>query len=437
MEKKTFFNIPAENMPAFYKAIDRLSRRAEKNAGFKITPMVFQSFMRDNNDGTSSEVMEVYLDAPAPIIEGWTFVARIDHANEVGNIIRSVPNLDIAIPDAYRSARPNCDHCNHNRQRRDTFLIWKDGEFRQVGSSCLKDFFGGIDPAKIARWAEYLAIASEAATASEERVHGGMGDRRFVNVADYMVYVRRSISLHGFISRKMANMDETLTPTSSDASQMMRWDREEFTQEEIEEAAAAIEWAATLIPGDNDYLHNISVVARSPYAEVRSLGLVASILPAYRREMAKLAPKPEAKTIKGISGLLELFGRLSESGLKHPKIVLQTDDGSPVVLKMAGERSSTPGAIHVTDGGPYGDNIWYGRLMRDGQWNENRRLAPDQMASVNTLLAAMGDNPAEIASKFGRVTGNCFLCAKKLTDKRSIEVGYGKVCAKRAGLPWG
>jgi hypothetical protein len=28
-------------------------------------------------------------------------------------------------------------------------------------------------------------------------------------------------------------------------------------------------------------------------------------------------------------------------------------------------------------------------------------------------------------------------CSKKLTDERSIEVGYGRICAGHNGLPWG
>lgn len=41
------------------------------------------------------------------------------------------------------------------------------------------------------------------------------------------------------------------------------------------------------------------------------------------------------------------------------------------------------------------------------------------------------------AAKFGHITGQCVFCARKLTDERSIAVGYGPVCAEREGLPWG
>lgn len=44
---------------------------------------------------------------------------------------------------------------------------------------------------------------------------------------------------------------------------------------------------------------------------------------------------------------------------------------------------------------------------------------------------------AEQATAFGALTGTCVFCSRKLTDERSIEVGYGPICAEREGLPWG
>ena len=44
---------------------------------------------------------------------------------------------------------------------------------------------------------------------------------------------------------------------------------------------------------------------------------------------------------------------------------------------------------------------------------------------------------AEQASAFGGLTGTCVFCSRRLTDERSIAVGYGPVCAEREGLPWG
>lgn len=41
------------------------------------------------------------------------------------------------------------------------------------------------------------------------------------------------------------------------------------------------------------------------------------------------------------------------------------------------------------------------------------------------------------AAAFGKLTGQCVYCAQKLTDERSLSVGYGPTCAENNGLPWG
>lgn len=53
------------------------------------------------------------------------------------------------------------------------------------------------------------------------------------------------------------------------------------------------------------------------------------------------------------------------------------------------------------------------------------------------FLTALDRITAEEAARFGKVTGVCVFCSRKLTDERSITVGYGPICAEREGLPWG
>lgn len=52
-------------------------------------------------------------------------------------------------------------------------------------------------------------------------------------------------------------------------------------------------------------------------------------------------------------------------------------------------------------------------------------------------LTALDKVTAEQAARFGKVTSHCVFCARKLTDDRSIAVGYGEICAENNGLPWG
>ncbi|MBK8246349.1 MAG: hypothetical protein IPK85_02975 [Gemmatimonadetes bacterium] len=59
---------------------------------------------------------------------------------------------------------------------------------------------------------------------------------------------------------------------------------------------------------------------------------------------------------------------------------------------------------------------------------------------ASRVLAGGAPAPAELVGRIGRVVGRCVFCSRLLTDDkagRSVEVGYGPVCAEKRGLPWG
>jgi len=41
------------------------------------------------------------------------------------------------------------------------------------------------------------------------------------------------------------------------------------------------------------------------------------------------------------------------------------------------------------------------------------------------------------AQNYGHKTGKCTFCRRRLTDERSVIVGYGPTCAENNHLPWG
>jgi hypothetical protein len=105
----------------------------------------------------------------------------------------------------------------------------------------------------------------------------------------------------------------------------------------------------------------------------------------------------------------------------------------PVVLNRAGDKSKYTGQIMVTDGQPFGMNKYFGRIDQSGVFH----ATDSATVAVSELLRRLGENPAEVASEYGRLTGNCCFCSRKLDDARSTAVGYGPVCAEKFGLEWG
>lgn len=140
-------------------------------------------------------------------------------------------------------------------------------------------------------------------------------------------------------------------------------------------------------------------------------------------------PQIEAQALEA-SKIYSLF-ESTAARLKYPKVRVVVN-GNPLVLSRAGSNAKFPGSINVTDGGPFGNNIWYGRISGD-EWKPSGK----REQWVSDWLQAFASNPAQVAADYGKMTGYCCFCNQQLTDDRSVGVGYGPICAKHWGLLWG
>jgi Family of unknown function (DUF6011) len=131
------------------------------------------------------------------------------------------------------------------------------------------------------------------------------------------------------------------------------------------------------------------------------------------------------------SAIFSLFEQAINAKLKWPRVRLLTSDNLPVVLKLAGSQSKYTGQIMVTDGGPFGANIYYGRIDLNGKFH-----ATQSAQTVSEVLGKLANNPAEVAKEYGKLTGNCTFCDSPLKDARSTANGYGPICAQHYGLQW-
>lgn len=114
-----------------------------------------------------------------------------------------------------------------------------------------------------------------------------------------------------------------------------------------------------------------------------------------------------------------------------PTMKALTFDG--LRIGRAGATSSNPGGLWVTDGGSWGNSVYFGRINADGTFRARPEFNARARETVRRL-AAFG--AAEIAAQ-GRASGRCVYCARYLDDPVSVALGYGPVCAKYHGLPHG
>jgi hypothetical protein len=75
-----------------------------------------------------------------PCYEGWTFVARVEFDRDSGMVVYGAPGAEPVNRDQVRPSE--CDHCHTSRYRKYIYIVTRDGQQLQVGSTCISDFLG-------------------------------------------------------------------------------------------------------------------------------------------------------------------------------------------------------------------------------------------------------------------------------------------------------
>jgi hypothetical protein len=304
-EQKNVFFIPEANQSGFLSEIARLSRRAVKMGFAPFAPILFDDSERTTDKGWTYRVFHYTFEAKPPCIKGWIFSATIDHSNEAGNIIRRVLNTGVALPIRFRHAEPVCEHCGTRRYRRDTFVLYcpETDEFKQVGRSCLQDFFGH-DPMAAARYAEILAAAGECGEAMEE--FDFASGRNFINLRDFLANAAAMVREHGWISRKKATEEGTTGTADMAMSNMYSKGSRHYVSPTTDDRTIveqAIEWGLNLSNKRNmtDYDHNVMVVVGSSVITPKTAGIAASVIGVYLMHRDRQAAEQAARAAGGAS----------------------------------------------------------------------------------------------------------------------------------------
>lgn len=248
----------------------------------------------------------------SPKLADWRFIAVLEPLNTdegTENLTRVLPGE--TCPAEFRTRIGECDHCNKHRNRKETFVVkHANGGHKCVGRNCLKDFLGyHDDPNALASIAEMLAeLAGLCEDAGDEGWGGGSfrGRPSEWSIEHFLALAACRVRKHGWVSKAAANeayergdtrkdatanvVLEILTPPNFNDDQAKRaWAKlvAEHIVEEVDKAnaEAAIEWAKELEAGDNDYLHNVNLVARVGTVSRRTAGIAASILAAHEKAL--------------------------------------------------------------------------------------------------------------------------------------------------------
>lgn len=242
----------------------------------------------------------------------WEFVASIEHLS-TGNLYHKLLT-DIEIPARYRNCPPKCEHCNTSRPRKNTYIVHNvvTGEFKQLASSCIKDYTRGLNAELFTLYASIKSVFAE----EEERFNGGSGYSEFKGFAvdRFLPYVAETIRCFGYAKRtdeyggynpyNTASVADLLYCEENLRSNLSKYDWDKLndihrkieskglvfnadSEEAKNDVKVALDWLNSQEDA-SDYIHNLQVITKQNYVGYRNLALLCSVIPVAFKALKRL-----------------------------------------------------------------------------------------------------------------------------------------------------
>ena len=271
--------IDAYNLGVLGARIAKLNRRARRLNVAEITYEVIDRGTRPEGDDTVIPTATVLITGETPRLDGWQFIGTIEHLSSGQNLIHG----DDARLEAWREADADCGHYNVRRLRKKTVIAEKaeTGEIIQVGSTCLKDFFGyHNNPEYLIDWVSDVYD-----------LDGSDGGGRFTSLGWPIEVVLAAalaiVDSEGWVPRSAegtatADLVEykigvyVCPPIWRDLIRGIQ-----ITEAHYASAAEHIAWAKAIDPSaPSNYLQNLRTLASEELIKANHLGFVCSIVAA-------------------------------------------------------------------------------------------------------------------------------------------------------------
>jgi hypothetical protein len=325
------YTIPAFNKIDLELRIKKFNKRAKK---LNVNPLKIsfdneQMFPMSIDVGKDSfghpiskEIQVKHIDATVdyeiPIIEGWELISNFDaNQDSDGNIVvftSTVPNKEL--PEKFmEKSEIHCDHCGHIRFRKKSFLLRnvESNEYKEVGSTCIKDFFGWNPKGFLfaATW-NYPGMFSFDMPKDLDSFRS-YGYDTGVDFDKFMTMTSAVIRKHGWVSRALAKQKDLVSTACEVGHQLFEKPKEKHKispdDNDKKIAAATIAWFTELDAGNNDYFHNCKKVVKLSFVPFKMEGVAASMIQTYNRETFRGEEKVRLKAENKES---DFFGKLND-----------------------------------------------------------------------------------------------------------------------------
>jgi len=287
------FEFPSNNLFRLESGLAKLNKKARKLGTPEITfTEVGRSFKKvasgdPDRPFKKVEMVEVEVNGEVPEIAGWKLVASLDHDLGV-TIVNYFPGLDgeiVKLPEEYRTRKPYCDHCHTHKVKKHSIIIEniESGEMKQVGKTCLKDFFDKDIQAYLSYWGWFSGLIMELEDEESEFYGHGGGDYRF-EIETVLEVAFCAVRQWGYVkSGEMGATKEAVAEYFFTKDSKVR-NAYQFEESDKANAAAAIEWVKNN-EETSDFILNLKGVVEIGDILAKHFGLAAAIVPTYHRAM--------------------------------------------------------------------------------------------------------------------------------------------------------
>lgn len=177
----------------------------------------------------------------------------------------------------------------------------------------------------------------------------------------------------------------------------------------------------------------IACHSRTKSLSVRQAPWVGKLIE--RAEGSTATDPAKAQTIGDVTALKALFDRAAVH-LTAPSVVFLVPELGVIRVYVTKSHTKYNGRTLVCDYGKHWtEQTDYGFITHDGQFEPKKYVTIP--ATLVEGLRAFAADPVGHAKEYGRLTGRCCFCRKRLEDERSTSQGYGATCAEKYNLPWG
>jgi hypothetical protein len=354
---KDEYDFPAWKLDRIAIKVEQLNKRAAKLGLPPIQIEVLEKYNRTKKDPVTEferqvPYVKIKILGEPPKLGGWGFVGTVAHHPSGHNIIKGVPGYEV--PPMYRERGNVCDHCGTVRPRNETMILVNDnGEYKQVGRSCLKDFLGHTDPRHHASLAESMQdLYADAGSDDDEDLYGrSRGDKNetmYISVEDFIALSAAYVRQHGYRSAVKAREDPDGGGSSSwDLKSILAgddkgyyFDKSDKTKKSIGEkreqlftsispedkatAEEAIEWIREMQQDESkmsrltDYEYNIITAINTGVVDRHTFGLLMSVIPAFAKHSNRIR---EIKEKEQVGPDYASLGYAGDVGARIPLVV--------------------------------------------------------------------------------------------------------------------